>query len=60
MKIAGLVNGIFGMLLAFIILIVCLMLPSMTNNRESFEESLLGIIPSVIVGIIAFIITIIS
>jgi uncharacterized membrane protein len=60
MKIAGLVNGIFGMLLAFIILIVCLMLPSMTNNRESFEESLLGIIPSVIVGISAFIITIIS
>jgi uncharacterized membrane protein len=60
MKIAGLVIGILGMLLAFIVLIVCLMLPSMTNNRVSFEESLLGIIPAVIVGIIAFIITIIS
>jgi uncharacterized membrane protein len=60
MKIAGLVIGILGMLLAFIVLIVCLMLPSMTNNRVSFEESLLGIIPAVIIGIIAFIITIIS
>lgn len=60
MKVAGLVIGILGMLLAFIVLIICLMLPSMTNNRVNFEESLVGIIPAVLVGFVAFIVTIIS
>lgn len=57
MKIAGLVIGLLGMILAFFVLVICLMLPSMTNNRINFEESLVGIIPAVFVGFIAFIIT---
>ena len=60
MKVAGLVIGILGMLLAFIVLIICLMLPSMTNNRVNFEESLVGVIPAVLVGFISFIVTVIS
>jgi uncharacterized membrane protein len=60
MKVAGLVIGILGMILAFIVLIICLMLPSMTNNRVNFEESLVGVIPAVLVGFISFIVTVIS
>ena len=46
MKIASLVIGIVLMILAGISFVVCLALPAMTNNRVSFEESLLGLIPS--------------
>ena len=60
MKIAGLIIGILLMVLAGIGAIVCLLLPSMTNNRVSFEESLLGLIPAVIIFFLAFLITIIS
>lgn len=60
MKIAGLVIGILLMILSFIVFAICLMLPSMTHNRVNREESLIGLIPSVIVGFLAFVITLVS
>lgn len=60
MKIAGLIIGILLILLAAIGGIVCLLLPSMTNNRVSFDEALLGLIPAVIVFFLGFVITVVS
>ena len=60
MKIAGLIIGILLMVLAGIAVVVCLLLPSMTNNHVSFEESMLGLIPAVIVFFLAFVLTVIS
>ena len=60
MKIAGLIVGILLMVLAGITFIVCLALPSMTNNRVNFEEALLGLIPAAIVFFLAFVLTIVS
>ena len=60
MKIAGLVIGILLMILAGVGFVVCLALPAMTNNHVSFEESLLGLIPSAIVFFLAFLLTVIS
>jgi hypothetical protein len=36
------------------------MLPSLTNNRINFKESMVGLIPSAIIGFLAFILTVIS
>ena len=41
--------GILVTLLGAIVFIVCLLLPSMTNNRVNFEEALIGIIAGVVV-----------
>ncbi len=60
MKIVGLVIGILGMILAGIGFIVCLLLPAMTNNHVSRSESMLGIIPAVVVFFLAFVLTIVS
>jgi uncharacterized membrane protein len=60
MKIAGLIIGILLMVLSGIAFIVCLLLPSMTNNRVNFEEALLGLIPSAIIFFLALVLTIIS
>lgn len=60
MKTAGLIIGILGMFLAGITVVVCLALPSMTNNRVSFEESMLGIIPAAIVFFLAFVVASVS
>ncbi|MCY7345927.1 MAG: hypothetical protein LH614_06860 [Pyrinomonadaceae bacterium] len=60
MKIAGLIVGVLLMILAGIAFIVCLLLPSMTNNRVNFEEALLGLIPAAIVFFLAFVLTVIS
>jgi ABC-type antimicrobial peptide transport system permease subunit len=60
MKIAGLMIGILGMLLSFIVFVVCLLLPSMTHNRINFKEAMVGLIPSAIIGFLAFIVTAIS
>lgn len=49
MKIASVVIGILLMVLAGIGGIVCLMLPSLTNNRVSFDEAMLGLIPAILV-----------
>jgi uncharacterized membrane protein len=60
MKIASLVIGIVLMILAGIAFVVCLALPAMTDNRVSFEESILGLIPSAIVFFLAFVLTVVS
>jgi len=60
MKIAGLIVGILLMILAGIAFIVCLLLPSMTNNRVNFEEALLGLIPAAIIFFLALVLTVVS
>lgn len=60
MKTAGLIIGGLLMVLAGIAFIVCLLLPSMTNNRVNFEEALLGLIPAAIVFFLALVMTVIS
>jgi len=60
MKIASLIVGILLMILSGIVFIVCLLLPSMTNNRVNFEEALLGLIPSAIVFFLAFVLTVVA
>ena len=60
MKIAGLIIGVLLIVLACIGGLICLLLPSMTNNRISFDEALLGLIPAVIVFFLGFLITVVS
>jgi uncharacterized membrane protein len=60
MKKASLVIGILLMILAGAAFVICLALPAITNNHVSFEESLLGLIPSAIVFFLAFVVTVIS
>lgn len=60
MKIASLIIGIILMIIAGIACVVFLALPSMTNNRVNFEESLLGLIPSIIILFLAFVMTAVS
>lgn len=60
MKKAGLIIGILLMILAGIGGIICLLLPSLTNNRINFNEAILGFIPAVIVFIFGLIVTAIS
>ena len=60
MKIAALIIGILLVLLSGIGTIVCLLLPSMTNNRVDFEEAALGLIASVPLFFIGLVITIIA
>ena len=60
MKIASLIIGILGMVLAGIAFIVCLLLPAITNNHVSRGESMLGIIPAVVVFFLALVLTIVS
>ena len=60
MKLAVLIIGILGMVLAGIAFIVCLLLPAMTNNHVSRGESMLGIIPAVIIFLLAFVLTLVS
>jgi len=60
LKIASLIVGILLMILAGIGFVVSLLLPSITDNHVSFEESMFGLIPSAIVFILAFLLTLIS
>ena len=60
MKIASLIIGIVLMLLSGIGFIICLLLPAITNNHVSRGESMLGLIPAVIVFLLAFVMTIVS
>ena len=48
------------MVLSGIGFIVCLLLPSLTNNHVSRGEAMMGLIPSVIVFVLAFLITLVS
>ncbi len=52
-----LVLGVLGLILSSVVFLICLMLPAMTNNRVNFEESLAGIIPSVIVFLLSLLMT---
>ena len=60
MKIAGLIIGILLMILAGIGAVVCLLLPSMTNNRVNFEEAALGLIPAVLIFLLGFVIAVVA
>ena len=60
MKMAGLIIGILLIILAGIGAVVCLLLPSMTNNRVNFEEALFGLIPAAIIFFLAFVLTVVS
>lgn len=60
MKMASLVIGILLMVLAGIGGIVCMLLPSMTNNRVSLDEAVLGLIPAVLVFFLGFLVTVIA
>lgn len=60
MKLASLIVGILLMVLAGITFVVCLLLPAMTDNRVSFEESMLGLIPAAIVFFLALVLTVVS
>ena len=60
MKMAGLIIGILLIILAGIGAIVCLLLPSITNDRVSFEEAMLGLIPAVIILLLGFLLAIVS
>lgn len=56
-KLASLIIGIVLMVFSGIGFVVCLLLPAMTSNRVSFEESMLGLIPSVVVFLLALVLT---
>jgi hypothetical protein len=56
----GLIVGIVLMMLSGIVCVVCLMLPSMTNGRASFEECMLVFIPSAVLFVTAALLTIVS
>lgn len=60
MRLASLIFGILLMVLAGIAFVVFLLLPSMTDGRVSFDESMLGLIPSVVVFFLAFVLTLVS
>ncbi len=59
MKKVGLALGLLLMVLSGIVFVVCLALPSMTDNRVSFEEALLGIIPALAVFLLALVVTVV-
>jgi len=60
MKITGLIIGILLTIIAAVGTIICLLLPSMTNNRVNFEEAVLGLIATVPLFFIGLVITIVS
>lgn len=41
-------------------MVVCFMLPSLTNNRINFNEAALGLIPVALAFVIGLVITIVS
>ena len=59
MKIAGLIIGIVLMLLSGLVFLICLALPSITRKID-FEESLVGLIPSALLFMLALAVTVIS
>jgi len=52
--------GILGMVLSGIGLIVSIMLPTLTDNHVSSDEALIGIIPSVILFCLSFVIAVVG
>lgn len=60
MRKTGLRVGISLLILGIIIGAVCLLLPSLTNNRVRFGESAFGLIPAGVLFLLGFIFTILS
>ena len=59
MKIAGLIIGILLTCLSGLVFVVFLILPSFTNNHVSRKESMMGLIPAVIVFVVGLLITVV-
>lgn len=59
MTITGLIVGVLLLLLSLAGMVVCLTLPSLTNNRINFEEAL-GLIPVALVFPVGLFVTIVS
>ena len=49
-----LVLGILGIILGFVVTAVSTALPMITDGRTSWEEAMLGIIPGIVLIVIAF------
>jgi hypothetical protein len=60
MTTTGLIIGVLLMVLSGIAAIVFLALPSLTSNHVSRSESMMGLIPAVIVFSLAFLLTAVS
>ena len=60
MKITGLIIGIVLMILSGFGIIGCLLAPSLTNGRASFEESMLVAIPLALLFLVALVLTIVA
>lgn len=60
MTITGLIVGVLLLLLSLAGMVVCLTLPSLTNNRINFEEAALGLIPVALVFPVGLFVTIVS
>ena len=52
--------SILLIILGIIVGSVCLLLPSMTNNRVSFDEAALGLIPAVLLFLLGFLIVLVA
>lgn len=60
MRKTGLKVGILLLLLSIFIGAICLLLPTLTNNRVRFGESAFGLIPAGVLFLLGFIFTILS
>ena len=56
----ALILGVVGMLLGGVVLLVSLLLPSLTEGRTSWDESMLGIILGVLVLTGSFVLAAVS
>jgi hypothetical protein len=54
------VLGILGMLLGFAVTVVSAALPALTNNKTSWEEALIGIVPGMLVLVVSFFMAVIG
>ena len=60
MKMTGLIFGVLLLFLSLVGMVVCFMLPTLTDNRINFDEAALGLIPVALIFIIGLLITIVS
>ncbi len=60
MKMTGLIIGVLLLFLSLVGMVVCFMLPTLTDNRINFDEAALGLIPVALIFIIGLLITIVS
>lgn len=52
--------GILGMVLSGVGLVISIMLPTLTDNRVSSDEALIGIIPAAILLFLSFLIAVVG